>query len=818
MPPLTVARAFYLGVIMKDIILEDIIQMPLLALRGIVVFPGMSAHFEVGRKKSINAINKAATENTQICLVTQKDIRKDDPTLDDLYDTCIIANIKQQLRVSGDSVRVLVEGVSRAKISDFRSGKLSLHASVRPIMSVKCEQTNSSEALIRKARDIFLEYSSVEPNVSNDVLMNILVIDDCGKLADYMASNIKLPTEEKQSILDELDPLKRLKLLIKILHHEISIISLENKLHKQVAESMDRNQRDYYLREELKAIYAELGDEDDPSREADEYISKIKALGFEEKIEKQLIKEASKLPKMQAISPEATVTRNYLDTVISLPWNKFSKDKLSLEAVRRSLDKDHYGLDKVKERIIEYIAVHKLCTKYRGQIICLVGPPGVGKTSIAKSIAKAMGKSFARVSLGGVHDEAEIRGHRKTYIGSMPGRIIDAFRQAGTSNPLILLDEIDKMSSDFKSDPTAAMLEVLDSEQNCNFRDNYLEIPFDISNAMFITTANTLDTVPAPLLDRMEIIELGSYTQTQKFHIAKKHLIKKQVALNGLKMTDIKICDDAIVDTIEYYTRESGVRQLERLIGKICRKAAAAKLSDDKKTVVTSDNLKNFLGEKKFIGDGVDAMPLIGVSNGLAWTSVGGEVLKIEVLSLEGTGKVQMTGSLGDVMKESVDAAISYIRANYEAYGIDKEFYKNRDIHIHFPEGATPKDGPSAGITIATAIISELSGMPVRNDLAMTGELRLKGDVLPIGGLNEKLSAAARLGYKQVIVPAKNSGDLEEVDKEILSLLKISFVSHMDEVSAIALIPKESNFNGEVVKNNLTVNLNDKHHTATIRQ
>lgn len=773
---------------MKDIILNETVKLPLLALRGIVVYPGMSAHFEVGRKKSINAINFSLAENKQICLVTQKDVRKDDPSRDDLYDTCVIANIKQQLHVSGDSVRVLVEGISRAKFEDFESGTAFLQASVNAVLPVKTEPTVLSEALIREANEAFAEYASIAPKISPDVLMNVLVIDDPGRLADYMSSNIKLPIDKKQKILDELDPIKRLKLLIKILRHETSVIHLEAKLHKQVNDAMDQNQRDYYLREELKAIYAELGEDEDPYQESEDYKRKIRKLALDEESEAHLLKEASKLAKMQTISPESTVTRTYLDTVLDLPWNKFTKDRIDLKNVRKKLDKNHYGLDNVKERILEFLAVHKLCDGYKGQIICLVGPPGIGKTSIAKSIADAIGRSFARVSLGGVHDEAEIRGHRKTYIGAMPGRIVNAFKTAGTANPLILFDEIDKLGSDQRSDPTSAMLEVLDAEQNKNFRDNYIEIPFDISKAIFITTANTLDTIPHPLLDRMEIVELTSYTPTQKFHIAKDHLIKKQLLENGLTAKDLCMKDSAIEAIIEFYTRESGVRQLERSIAKICRKTAGAIISGKGKQTVTDKNLSDYLGEKKFIDDQSGDTPLIGVANGLAWTSVGGDVLKIEALSMDGSGKIQMTGSLGDVMKESVDAAFSYIRANCEILGIDKDFYKNRDIHIHFPEGATPKDGPSAGITIATSIISELSKMPVRNDLTMTGEITLKGNVLPIGGLNEKLSAAARLGYKNVLIPSKNSRDLADVDKEVLGKLNISFVSHMDEVVAAALV------------------------------
>jgi len=782
---------------------------PLLALRGIVVLPSMTAHFEVGRKKSISAIRAAMSEDQHILLVTQKDIKTDDPGREDLYDIGTVAVIRQILNLPNDNIRILVEGIARAKIVSFYSGRNMITAGITMLEEPPVNISDlEKEAHLRETFELFEEYATLIPRISPDVFMNILSIKDLSKLADYITSNILLPTKDKQQILSELDPVNRIKLLNKILYKEIEILTLERNLHKQVKESIDKNQREYYLREQMKAISKELGDSDNPQSEAENYIEKILSLKLEKTSEEILIKEANKLARMSSSSPEATVIRNYLDACIELPWNKSTREKIDLEKVRRHLDKEHYGLNKVKERILEYLAVMKLTSTPKGQILCLVGPPGVGKTSIATSIAKAINRKFARMSLGGIRDEADIRGHRKTYIGSMPGRIINAFKIAGSNNPLILLDEIDKMSSDYKGDPASALLEVLDSEQNHSFRDHYIEIPFDISKAMFITTANTLDTIPRPLLDRMEVIEITSYTDEEKIQIASRHLIGKQIKKNGLKASDLSIDESALQRIVSEYTKESGVRNLERCIEKICRKAAVAKLSGEKKTKVNALNLEKYLGAPKYSVDKLSKEDQIGVANGLAWTAAGGESLKIEVSAVEGTGKIQLTGSLGDVMKESANAAITYIRSKYDVLGIDKDFYKNMDIHIHVPEGAVPKDGPSAGITMATAIVSELSQIPVRHDVAMTGEITLRGNVLPIGGLSEKTSAAARLGFSTVIVPEDNRADIDEIDPAVRNKLKFIYVTNVSQVLDAALA-YDNNHNTKKVLKPVSGNVSD---------
>ncbi|MDP4152942.1 MAG: endopeptidase La [Bacillota bacterium] len=779
----------------------NIVTYPLLALRGIVVLPHMSAHFEVGRKKSISAIRAAMKDDQRIFLVTQRDIKTDDPGREDVYDIGTVAVIKQILNLPNDNVRILVEGLERASIETFYSGRnmttVGLSILKEPSDELKYSET---EAFIRETFGLFEQYASLIPRMSPDVLMNVMSIKSVGKLADYIAANIVLEAEDKQLILNAVDPVERIKTIITILYREIEILSLEGSIHKQVKDSIDKNQREYYLREQIKAIYNELGEGDNPQTEAENYAQKIKALKFKPEEEEMLLKEASKLSKMSSSSPESGVIRTYLDTVLELPWNKFTRDKINLEKVKTVLDKDHYGLEKVKERIIEYLAVMKLTNKPQGQILCLVGPPGIGKTSIATSIAKAINRKFVRMSLGGVRDEADIRGHRKTYIGSMPGRIIDAFKRAGSMNPLILFDEIDKMGNDFRGDPASAMLEVLDREQNNSFRDHYLEIPFDVSHALFITTANSLDTIPRPLLDRMEIIELTSYTDTQKLQIAVRHLITKQIKKHGLSKSDIDIDISAIERIITEYTRESGVRNLERAVEKICRKAAAAKLSGIKKSKISAINLEKYLGAPRIPIEKLAKSDEVGVANGLAWTSVGGEALKIEVAAVEGSGKIQLTGSLGDVMKESANAAITYIRSKSDILHVDKEFYKNRDIHIHVPEGAVPKDGPSAGITMATAIVSELTQTPIKRDVCMTGEITLRGNVLPIGGLNEKTSAAARLGFKTVILPEDNRADITEIDPEVRSKLDFIYVTNISQVLENALVPSADNNKGKILK------------------
>lgn len=764
-------------------------NMPLLALRGIVLLPSMTAHFEVGRDKSIAAIRAAMKTDKLILLVTQKDIRVDNPSREDLYETATVAVIKQMMNLPNNNVRILAEGVSRAKIIEFYNGRTMLSAEATIVDTVNEEISETEKtALLREIYGLFESYSMLTPKISPDVFLEILSMTDLGQLCDYITANILLNTETKQEILDQIDAVARAKTMIRILTDEIEILKIEQSINRQVRSSMDKNQHEYYLREQLKAIYNELGEGENPAGEAEAYTQKIMKLGLSEESRAVLLKEVSRLSKMSSTSPEAGVIRTYLDTCLELPWNKHTKDSIQLEKVRKVLDKDHYGLEKVKTRIVEHLAVLQLSPEMKSQVLCLVGPPGVGKTSVAKSIARAIGRKYVRISLGGVRDEADIRGHRKTYIGSMPGRIINAFRSAGSNNPLVLLDEIDKMGNDYRGDPASAMLEVLDFEQNSSFRDHYIEIPFDISRALFITTANTMDTIPRPLLDRMEVIELSSYTDEEKLQIAKQHLLPKQMKRHGLKKSMLTVTDEALLKITQQYTREAGVRSLEREIEKICRKAAAAYVEGGAKSAVSAENLETFLGSPKIKPDPLQNGNEIGVATGLAWTSVGGETLKIEVASMEGNGKIQLTGSLGDVMKESANAAITYVRSHSDVLGVDRDFYKNRDIHIHIPEGAVPKDGPSAGITLATAILSELTQIPVCGDVAMTGEITLRGKVLPIGGLKEKTAAAAKLGVKTVIIPAENESDLDEIDQTVKSKLKFIPVTDFHQVIESALL------------------------------
>ncbi len=768
---------------------DNLITLPLIALRGIVVLPGMSAHFEVGRKKSLNAVTSALAGDKRVLLVTQRDIAVSDPTEEDLYEFGVIATIRQVVNIPGNTARILVEGESRAYITAVHLTKESIIGNAESIPAdFPLFDATAEEALIRTCVEAFERYSEFVPKISGEIFMNILSETKCGKLADYITSNIMVSPEKKQEILEAIDPQERINMVINLLTHEVEVLALERDIKKRVNEAMEKNQKEYYLREQVKAIYEELGEGDNPVSESDKYIKRIKALKLAEKAEEHLINEAKKLAKMQTNMPDYSVHRAYLELCLDLPWNTSSKDIANIKKVQDKLEKDHYGLSKVKERIIEYIAVMKLSGKVGSQVLCLIGPPGVGKTSVASSIAAALGRKFVRISLGGVSDESEIRGHRKTYIGAMPGRIISAFKQAGTNNPVILLDEIDKLGRDYKGDPANAMLEVLDCEQNKNFRDNYLEIPFDISKAIFITTANSADTIPRPLMDRMEIIRLNSYTDEEKFEIGKRYIIPKQLEKNALDKKDLKIDDDALKTIVTEYDRESGVRNLERFVSKICRKAALIKIKTNKKCKVNTLNIEEFLGPKKISVDMQRSVAEIGIANGLAWTEVGGEALKIEVSVMDGQGKIQLTGSLGDVMKESANAAVTYIRANADRLHVDKDFYKNKDIHIHVPEGAVPKDGPSAGITMATALLSALTGVAVKGNIAMTGEITLRGNVLPIGGLNEKLSAAVRMKFDTVIIPADNISDVTEVDKNVTSKLNIIPVSNVNEVFELALV------------------------------
>ncbi len=768
--------------------------MPTVALRGLVVFPDMFIHFDVGRDKSINALKKAMDTDQEIFLVTQKDISIDDPDYNDLYEIGVVASVKQVLKLPGKSgnVRVAVEGLYRARlVQGFDSEKSNhLKAMIFPIEepAVKKDNIDYEKALVRHTKDIFADYSDCAPQMPADLVTSVLQKTKAGELADYIAGNIMLEYEDRQSILSVINPIRRLEELCVLLTNESNLLAIEADIGDKVQDAIDKNQREYYLREQMKVISQELGGGVSQEEELDRFRETIFFMKAPDEVKEKLFKECDRLEKYSPQSPEAAVSRNYIETCLSLPWNKFSDENTDIEKSRKILERDHYGLDKIKKRILEYLAVRVLAPDIKGQIICLAGPPGVGKTSIARSIASATGREYVRISLGGVKDEAEIRGHRKTYIGSMPGRIINAMQQAGTSNPLVLLDEVDKLSSDYKGDPTSALLEVLDPEQNSAFRDHYIELPFDLSKVVFITTANVESNIPDPLRDRMEIIELGSYTAEEKFNIAKKHLIPKQIKQHGLAPKQLRITDKALRLIIEGYTREAGVRNLEQRIAAVCRKSAMAIVEGSaEKVSVKPENVEEYLGTRKYKNDSIVRENEVGVVNGLAWTSVGGDMLEIETAVLKGTGKLELTGSLGDVMQESAKAAVSYIRSKADSLAINGDFYKENDIHIHVPEGATPKDGPSAGVTIATSLVSALSGIKVRKDVAMTGEITLRGRVLPIGGLKEKSMAAYRAGIKTVVIPYDNISDLDEVDPVVKEAVAFKPVKTVEAVWDIAL-------------------------------
>lgn len=763
--------------------------LPAISLRGLVVFPSMVLHFDVGRERSVNALKAATEDDGYIFLVAQKDPANTDPEMNELYDIGVVAEVRQLLTTPDGSTRVLVEGLYRAKRLKTLSRTEYLRFEVKEIGGRSTALADTTKTACKRAlKDAFMDYAQITPKMPRELYDSIVGEEDCEKLFEKVVFNVVLKLEDKQKLLETNGTLNRIKTLITMLRSELEIIETEMDIQEQVKEQVDKNQREYYLREQLRVISRQLGDGDSPQEEVDRYIEQITALGLSEDVTEKLVKEAEKLMKMSYSSQEAGVIRGYLDTVLELPWNVRTKDKLDIDKVQKQLDKDHYGLTKVKERITETIAVRALAPDIKGQIICLYGPPGVGKTSIGKSIAKALGRNYARVSLGGVRDEAEIRGHRKTYVGSMPGRMINALKQAKSMNPVILLDEIDKMSNDYKGDPSSAMLEVLDSEQNNAFVDHYLEIPVDLSDVLFITTANSLDTISPPLLDRMEVIELNSYTREEKFNIAKKHLLPKQLKKHGEKAADLKVTDKALYSIIDFYTKEAGVRKLERKIADICRKAAKKLVSGTKKLTVTDANINEYLGVKKYLPEHLAAQDEVGLVNGLAWTSVGGTMLPLEVLVLDGTGKTEFTGSLGDVMKESAKIAVSLTRALADKYGIDKEFYKNKDIHVHAPEGAVPKDGPSAGVTLTTALVSALSGIPVRRDVAMTGEITLRGKVLAIGGLKEKTMAAYRAGVKTVCIPKENEPDIDELDEVVKQNIRFVVAEDIATVLDAALV------------------------------
>ena len=772
-------------------IARNVVHLPVIALRGLVVFPNNVVHFEVGREKSIAAIEAAMHGNSSVFLVAQQEMDTENPNREDLYAYGVIADIKQALRVSDDLVKVLVEGKTRARLLELETEGRYLQASVRPapVRGIAADKRTQCEALVRSLKDCFEEYLSFSPQLSKDVVYNIISSDNPLFLSEYMPANLLLKYEDKQTILNETSLLTRLEKLLTLLREECQVLEIERDLDEKVNAQMDKGQREYYLREQMHIISEELGDAEDTRAEADGYRRKIEELQLEPDTAEKLLKECDRLARMQSSAPESGVIRNYLDTCLSLPWHTATEDDLDQTHARKVLDQQHYGMQKVKERILEILAVRKLNNDVKGQILCLVGPPGVGKTSIAHSVADCMGRKFARRSLGGVHDEAEIRGPRRTSIGAMPGRIISAMITAKSANPVILLDEIDKLAGDYKGDPSSALLEVLDPEQNRTFKDNYLDIPFDLSEVLFITTANDASTIPGPLYDRMDVIELPSYTRTEKFNIAKRHLLPKQLKNNGLEGR-VTMTTPALYEIIDGYTREAGVRNLERTITSVLRKCAQKiAAGESEKISISASAVKQLLGPEKVKPTFISRKDAVGIANGLAWTSVGGEMLPVEVAIIPGgSGKIEITGSLGDVMKESAQLAISYARVHAEKYGIAADKLKTLDIHIHAPEGAVPKDGPSAGVTLTTALISALSGYPVRHDLAMTGEITLHGNVLPIGGLKEKSMAAYREGISTVLIPKDNAVDLYEVDAEVKEKIRFIPVEQLSQVLKHALI------------------------------
>ena len=762
--------------------------MPILALRGLAVFPDQTIHFDVGRSKSIRALEAAMKQDQRLLLIPQKDMLVDDPKLIDLYSIGTVATVKQVLKTQGENLRVLVTGICRGKITELAQSDPYLSGIVEAVPSPESGDSLRSHAMRREATALYGLYLQVSEQPAQAVHLRMMSSESCGFIADSIAQNSGIDFPDKAKLLCQLNPNRRLETAIRLLRQEIEMLRLESDIQQKTRSSIDQNQKDYYLREQIKVIREELGEGDDEN-EFDTFRTRICSLHLVKEHEDKLLKDIDRLKKQPFGSSEGAVLRNYLDTVLELPWNVKTKERVDVNAAKKILEHDHFGLQKVKERILEIIAVRQLAPEMPPQIICLVGPPGVGKTSISYSIAKSLNRKMARISLGGVHDEADIRGHRKTYVGAMPGRVISALIQAGSSNPVLLLDEIDKMGSDYRGDPSAALLEVLDAEQNHTYRDHFLEIPYDLSDVLFITTANTLDTVPRPLLDRMEIIELGSYTDEEKLMIAKNHLIPKQLSKHGIKKSQLRITDDAIREIISCYTRESGVRSLERCFGEISRKAAMQILSmeNQKRISVTAANLELFLGIRKFLPDRLPYTDQVGLVTGLAWTSVGGETLEVEVNVMDGSGKLELTGNLGDVMKESAHAALSFIRANASKLGVSPDFYKTKDIHVHFPEGAVPKDGPSAGVTVCTAIVSALTNTPVRKEVAMTGEISLRGRVMRIGGLKEKTMAALRHGIKTVIIPKDNERDLEEIDQTVRTKLNFITAEHVDTVLEAAL-------------------------------
>lgn len=765
--------------------------LPLLPLRGILVYPYMVIHLDVGRTKSVQAIEEAMIQDRIIFLATQKEAQTDEPGQDDIFQIGTVAEVKQLLKLPGGTIRVLVEGIARAKVSRFISDE--------PFFQVEIEQYSEDfkknseiEALMRSLVSQFEQYVKMSKRIPPETVVAVVNLEEPGRLADVIASHLALRIEDKQGILEAADIVKRLEKLCAIVTKELEIVELERKINIRVRKQMEKTQKEYYLREQMKAIQRELGEKDERMAEGEELREKIAEVKFPKEVAEKALKEVDRLEKMPPMAAEAAVVRNYLDWLLSLPWGKGTRDRLDLNVADKILEEDHYGLKTVKERILEYLAIRKLAKKMKGPIICFVGPPGVGKTSLGRSIARALERKFIRMSLGGVRDEAEIRGHRRTYVGAMPGRIIQGIRQAGSRNPVFLLDEVDKMSMDFRGDPSAALLEVLDPEQNNTFSDHYIESPFDLSNVMFITTANVQQNIPRPLQDRMEIIYLSGYTEEEKVQIAIRHLLPKQINEHGLSMEMLKMSENTIRKIIREYTRESGVRNLERQLAAICRKTARKVVTDKiKKLQVTALNLNQFLGTARFRYGMAELDDQVGVATGLAWTEVGGETLAIEVSVYKGTGKLTLTGKLGDVMKESAQAGYSYIRSRSGELNIDDDSYDKQDIHIHIPEGAIPKDGPSAGISMASALASAITGRKVRHDVAMTGEITLRGRVLPVGGVKEKILAAHRAGIKIVILPSDNKNDMDEIPKKVKDKINFILVDHMDQVLEAALMEKE---------------------------
>ena len=784
---------------------EDI---PVVPLRGLVVYPNMNLHFDVGRKKSIAALNEAMDTHQMIFLVSQIDSTIEDPTERDVFEVGVICKIKQMIKIPNSSnLRVIVEGISRASIVTMYTEGDHFNAVVDRAPIYDVEESPENSAYIRAVKKEYEIYASMFKKISNEVVAKIVCCENIDELTDYICENSFFSFSDKQAMLEEFNPEERIKKLVVLLKKETASLEIEAEIQEKLQKEIDKSQREYYLREEMKVISDELGDSETPVEEADEYKTKVNNLKCTDEIKTKLLKECDKLVKMPSGSHEGTVVRTYLDKCLEIPFGKYSKDRINLEKSRKILDADHYGLDKVKSRIIESLAVLKRNPEYNGQIICLYGPPGVGKTSIVKSLAKSMNRKYVRIALGGVHDEAEIRGHRKTYIGSMPGRIMQAIIDAGTMNPIVLLDEIDKVGNDYKGDPSSALLEALDPEQNNSFNDHYIDFPVDLSKVLFITTANDTSTIAAPLYDRMEIIELNSYSVEEKFNIAKLHLVKKEMKKHNLTAREFKISDEAIYKIIECYTREAGVRGLEKNIATLCRKATLELESGKKSFKVTDKNISDYLGVEKYSKDEIPAENQIGVVNGLAWTQVGGTMLPIEISALDGSGKIELTGNLGDVMKESAKTAVSYVRSKTDQYGIKSDFYKTKDIHIHAPEAAIPKDGPSAGLAITTALVSELTGIPIKKNVAMTGEISLKGKALPIGGLKEKSMAAYKAGCDTVIIPKDNFKDLAEIGTEVKTAVRFIPVTSFDEVMTQALeyMPKKDRKQNVIIKSDESV-------------